>query len=308
MKPCFSCSWPVSKFSISVFSVSTVSFEDECYQGGDNLQVDCQIFIDKAIPKDDHLVWISFGFYGWAFGVIPLLQKQVKDCTDEVSHPRILRWLDEKSNSRIKEVDPFNPPDDALSLLSSCAFMDCTHSTGVGDDLFYYSKSCCTITDPMMDLIKKELAGATTIRKVARQGPNVEALHDQPAATDLGATSRGIAGGVVDVGGSHDDADASATRYSGAIGSHFVATDYSSIVSVALDRVKQLAYSDAYDVVDRIMDLNFYKNFKNRYDKLIVQESTPDDLGFDLLFSIFEWDEDITKYVRRKRPYPGDKD
>ncbi|KAF3630451.1 hypothetical protein FXO37_28470 [Capsicum annuum] len=126
---------------------------------------------------------LSFESSGWAFGVIPPLQKQVKDCTDEVSHPRILRWLDEKSNSRIKEVDPFNLSDDALSLLSNLT----------------------------MDLIKKELAGATTIRKVARQGPNVEALHDQPAATDSGATSRGIAGGVVDVGGSHNDADASAS-------------------------------------------------------------------------------------------------
>ena len=46
-----------------------------------------------------------------------------------------------------------------------------------------------TITDPMVELIKKELAGATAIRKAVRQGqPNVEALHDQPfAKADPGA-------------------------------------------------------------------------------------------------------------------------
>ena len=38
-----------------------------------------------------------------------------------------------------------------------------------------------TIADPTVELIKKELAGATAIRRAVRQGqPNVEALHDQP--------------------------------------------------------------------------------------------------------------------------------
>ena len=56
-----------------------------------------------------------------------------------------------------------------------------------------------TITDPMVELIKEELAGATTIRREVRQGqPNVEALHDQPfTKADPGASS----GGVVGVGG-----------------------------------------------------------------------------------------------------------
>ncbi|KAM3326335.1 hypothetical protein P3S67_001461 [Capsicum chacoense] len=42
-----------------------------------------------------------------------------------------------------------------------------------------------------MELIKKELAGATSVRRAVRQGqPNVEALHDQPQiATDSGVSS-----------------------------------------------------------------------------------------------------------------------
>ncbi|PHT38265.1 Vicilin-like antimicrobial peptides 2-3 [Capsicum baccatum] len=56
-----------------------------------------------------------------------------------------------------------------------------------------------TIVDPTVELIKKELAGATAIRRVVTQGqPNVEALHDQPfTKADPGASS----GGVVGVGG-----------------------------------------------------------------------------------------------------------
>ncbi|KAF3673116.1 hypothetical protein FXO37_07155 [Capsicum annuum] len=64
-----------------------------------------------------------------------------------------------------------------------------------------------TLADPTVDLIKKELAGAIAIRRAVRQDePNVEALHDQPTATDLCASSRGVAGEVVDIGGKHIDA------------------------------------------------------------------------------------------------------
>ncbi|KAF3629489.1 hypothetical protein FXO37_28912 [Capsicum annuum] len=60
-----------------------------------------------------------------------------------------------------------------------------------------------TIADPMVELIKKKLAGPTAIRRVVRQGqPNVEALHDQPTKADPGSSS----GGVVGVRGKHVDA------------------------------------------------------------------------------------------------------
>ncbi|KAM3356229.1 hypothetical protein P3S68_022943 [Capsicum galapagoense] len=62
-----------------------------------------------------------------------------------------------------------------------------------------------TKEDPTVELIKKELAGATSIKREVRQGqPNVEVLHDQPQiAIDLGASSGGVAGGVVCDSGSH---------------------------------------------------------------------------------------------------------
>ncbi|KAF3626897.1 hypothetical protein FXO37_30157 [Capsicum annuum] len=106
-----------------------------------------------------------------------------------------------------------------------------------------------TIADPMVELIKNELAGATAIRRAVRQGQhNVEALHDQPfTKADPGASS----GGVVGIGGRHADAatthddehvDAQERinifentpfsplhRYTGATGSGSVVTYYPSV-------------------------------------------------------------------------------
>ncbi|KAM3305074.1 hypothetical protein P3S67_011940 [Capsicum chacoense] len=99
----------------------------------------------------------------------------------------------------------------------------------------------------------------------------------------------------------------------------FAAKDFSNITNMCmwygdkyvdeilyLMRGRQLAYLDAYDAVDRIMDLNFYNNFKNRYAKLCKIAGSGGS-GFDQLVSTFQWDEEAIKYVRRKRPYPHSK-
>ena len=65
-----------------------------------------------------------------------------------------------------------------------------------------------TIADPMVELIKKELAGPTAIRRAVRQGqPNVEALHDHPTEADPDASSGrvDVGDGHVDVATTHDD-------------------------------------------------------------------------------------------------------
>ncbi|KAM3222392.1 hypothetical protein P3L10_021662 [Capsicum annuum] len=71
-----------------------------------------------------------------------------------------------------------------------------------------------TKEDPTVELIKKELARAITIRRAVRQRqPNVEALNDQPQiVTDPGASSGGVASGVVDDGGSHPDVAAATSQ------------------------------------------------------------------------------------------------
>ncbi|KAM3308366.1 hypothetical protein P3S67_010110 [Capsicum chacoense] len=125
------------------------------------------------------------------------------DYPDEVSHPRMVRWLATKSNTNIKEVDLFNPSDNAVVH----PWIVPTEEESVMT--FYITLGHVdTIADPTVEIIKKELAGATTIRRAVRQGQsNVEALHDQPfTKVDPGASS----GGVVGVGVRH--ADAATTR------------------------------------------------------------------------------------------------
>ncbi|KAF3643186.1 hypothetical protein FXO38_20761 [Capsicum annuum] len=77
---------------------------------------------------------------------------------------------------------------------------------------------------------------------------------------------------------------------------------------LCLMRGTQFAYLDAYNVGNRIMDLNFNSNFKNKYDDLSALASTPSGPGFNLLVSTFKWDQDMTYYVRGKRIYTHDKD
>ncbi|KAF3674221.1 putative cdc6 [Capsicum annuum] len=51
----------------------------------------------------------------WAFEVIPYLRQQV-NYQEEVSCPRILRWLSAKTDKNAKFLDLFNPPKEAIFL------------------------------------------------------------------------------------------------------------------------------------------------------------------------------------------------
>ncbi|KAF3618775.1 hypothetical protein FXO37_34027 [Capsicum annuum] len=268
----------------------------------------------------------------------PIKNSKVKDYPDEVSHPRILRWLAAKSNTGIKEVDLFNPPNDAVVhpwIAANEQELEMTSFITLG--------LIDMIVDLTVELIKNELAGATTIRRAVRQGqPHVEALNDQPAATDLGDASGGVSGGVVDVGGIYADADAVAihddehvdtqekinmfeiTPYSGPSHPSSLSCSHCKCKGCMDKQDKLFQKIDALTNVveelkskkgvipfkkcDRIMKLNFYNYFKNRYDDLIQLASNPGGSRFDSLVSRFEWDEDMIEYVRGKRPYPHNKD
>ncbi|KAM3360046.1 hypothetical protein P3S68_019757 [Capsicum galapagoense] len=74
-----------------------------------------------------------------------------------------------------------------------------------------------------------------------------------------------------------------------------------------LMRKRKLTYRKAYDAADRIMDLNFYKKLKDRYDQL-NGEALALGVGLDFLVPTLVLDEEeITKYVGGKRPNPHGK-
>ncbi|KAM3342422.1 hypothetical protein P3S68_027388 [Capsicum galapagoense] len=142
----------------------------------------------------------------WACESIPPLRKQFKDYPDEVSHTRILRWLAAakagKKNIKEQDTDLFNHPDDAWFVVHPWIMPT---DDELGMTFFLTLGLVDTKEDPTMKLIKNKLAGETFIRRAVRQGlPNVKTLHDQPqTATDPGASSEGIAGGVICDGSSY---------------------------------------------------------------------------------------------------------
>ncbi|KAM3219434.1 hypothetical protein P3L10_023965 [Capsicum annuum] len=72
-------------------------------------------------------------------------------------------------------------------------------------------------------------------------------------------------------------------------------------------RKRQLTYREAYDAADRIMDLDFYKKLKDRYDQL--NGNTPAlGMGLDFLVPTLVLDEEETlRYVRRDKLNPHGK-
>ncbi|KAF3663658.1 hypothetical protein FXO38_10528 [Capsicum annuum] len=72
-------------------------------------------------------------------------------------------------------------------------------------------------------------------------------------------------------------------------------------------RKRQLTYPKTYDTIDRIMDLDFCKKLKDKYDQL-NNAALDCGTGFDFLVSTLDWDEEeMIKYVRGESPNPHDK-
>ncbi|PHT45749.1 hypothetical protein CQW23_14907 [Capsicum baccatum] len=197
-----------------------------------------------------------------------------------------------------------------------------------------------TKEDPMVELIKKELDGATSIRRAARQGqPNVEALHDQPqTATDPGASSGGVSGGVVCDGGSIlllllvmimsmlwplptlmfyckcevckdiedkllENLEAIAEAAEELKSRRGVILSNEGLpkkvdIFTALGKEKKKELEEFIKMKDNGPQL--YNNFKDQYDK-ICKVADSGVLKFDQLVSTFQWDKEAIKYVREKR-------
>ncbi|KAM3324543.1 hypothetical protein P3S67_005695 [Capsicum chacoense] len=87
---------------------------------------------------------------------------------EEVSCPRILRWLSAKTDKNVKFIDLFNPLKDAVNY-ASVAYSD---QSRVEDVIFSYFTVSATLLDPkVIDRIKMELFRATTItRKIILEG------------------------------------------------------------------------------------------------------------------------------------------
>ncbi|PHU22796.1 hypothetical protein BC332_07903 [Capsicum chinense] len=125
-----------------------------------------EYLLTSLTPKTVNLYGFPWAFMAWAFEVIPYLRQQV-NYQEEVSCPRILRWLSAKTDKNAKFVDLFNPPKEAI-----------VHPWLVPTNrelkmpFFLTLWSVQTLSDPkVVDGIKIELFGATTItRKIILEG------------------------------------------------------------------------------------------------------------------------------------------
>ncbi|KAH0737467.1 hypothetical protein KY290_036172 [Solanum tuberosum] len=130
--------------------------------GNDSYFLTVEYLVSKLSPKTNNLYGFPWAFMAWAFEAIPYLRKQFNDYSKEISQPRILRWLSAKNNPKINFVDLFDPPHDII-----------VHPWLVPTEqellmpFFLTLEIIDTKSDPTVDLIKKELAGATTIRREA---------------------------------------------------------------------------------------------------------------------------------------------
>jgi len=61
---------------------------------------------------------------------------------------------------------------------------------------------------------------------------------------------------------------------------------------------RHVRYLEYYDSTYIILDLNFYFNFKQIYDKMSEEATTVGGRSFTQLINEFEWNEDMISYVR----------
>ncbi|KAH0658150.1 hypothetical protein KY289_026898 [Solanum tuberosum] len=70
-------------------------------------------------------------------------------------------------------------------------------------------------------------------------------------------------------------------------------------------RERQLRYLEHYDSTDRIMDLNFYTNFKQRYASISDKATRVGGKSFTQLLNEFVWNGNMIDYIKGIRPYSG---
>ncbi|KAH0707723.1 hypothetical protein KY285_010796 [Solanum tuberosum] len=130
--------------------------------GHDNYELTVKYLLDPLSPKTNNLFGFQWTFMTWAFEVTPHLRHQVT-AEEEISSPRILRWLRAKNVKN--PLDLFNPPHDAVVhpwLVPTEKELQMSYIITVG--------LVETLFDLVVDIVKRELLGATTIKRARLDG------------------------------------------------------------------------------------------------------------------------------------------
>ncbi|KAH0730176.1 hypothetical protein KY289_001364 [Solanum tuberosum] len=127
--------------------------------GHESFELTVKYLLKHLGPKINNLFGFSWAFMAWAFEAIPHLTHQV-NAEEEISSPRILRWLRSKTKTAKNIPDLYKPPYDVvvhpwLVPTEKELQMPYLITLGLVEALF----------DPVVDRVKMELAGARTIKR-----------------------------------------------------------------------------------------------------------------------------------------------
>ncbi|PHT76320.1 hypothetical protein T459_19842 [Capsicum annuum] len=86
--------------------------------GYESFKMTVEYFLTPLMPKTVNLYGFPWAFMAWAFEVIPYLRQQV-NYQEEISYPRILRWLSAKTDKNVKFLDLFNPPKEVVDVTAT---------------------------------------------------------------------------------------------------------------------------------------------------------------------------------------------
>ncbi|KAF3659353.1 hypothetical protein FXO38_12690 [Capsicum annuum] len=81
--------------------------------GYESFKMTVQYLLTPLKPKTVNLYGFPWAFMAWAFEAIPYLRQYV-NYQEEVSCPRILRWLSAKTDKNTKFLNLFTPPNEAI--------------------------------------------------------------------------------------------------------------------------------------------------------------------------------------------------
>ncbi|KAH0710836.1 hypothetical protein KY284_012263 [Solanum tuberosum] len=296
--------------------------------GHESLELTIKYLLKPLGPKTINLFGFPWDFMAWTVEVIPHLIRQV-NAEEEILSPRILRWLRSKTKTAKNIPDLYNPPHDAvvhpwLVPTEKELQMPYLITLGLVETLF----------DPVVDRVKMELAGARTIKRdrvvnelVVFDGVDGHGIDASAGVgQDQGATScRKCSGFLCEKCKKQDEDSIMYLRTLSKAAKRRKKSFIKAIQNLkkkifgelpkayvdeilSLMRERNVRYPEYYDSTYRILDLNFYSNFKLRYDKMSEEATTIGGRTFTQLINEFEWDEYMINYVRGIRPYPGGMD
>ncbi|KAH0748355.1 hypothetical protein KY290_027587 [Solanum tuberosum] len=270
---------PFDTFRISRMVWKDIEAFNNYPWGHESFELTVKYLLKPLGPKTNNLFGFPWAFMAWTFEAIPHLTHQV-NAEEEISSPRILRWLRSKTKISKNIPDLYNPPHDAVSQ---------------EEEKILYQGNTKFEEEDLWRIANGRRRGSVGVQHV--NAYKCVTIAEKNKLMDLTKAKELCA------------------QYDM---HYFSGEDFRTMTSIdiwwedwyvdeilSLMREMHVRYPEYYNSTVRILDLNFYSNFKVRYDKMSEEATTVGGKSITQLINEFEWDEDMINYVRGIRPYPG---